>query len=82
MASNWISVKKRLPTEDDVKRNSGQDLFLVTAIFRAKGYMQKTVYAAHFNINTNSWWVCDEDIVTHWRYLPSPAIVELDECEE
>ena len=82
MASNWISIKKRLPTEDDIRRNSGYDLFLVTVIFGEKGHMQKTVYTANFNINLNSWMVCDGDIVTHWGYLPSPAIVELDECEE
>lgn len=78
MVSNWISVKKRVPNEDDVKRNSGEDLFLVTVVFGTKGHMQKTVYAAHFNININSWMVCEGDIVTHWSYLPPPAVTELD----
>lgn len=81
MFNNWISVKKRLPTEDDVKRNSGKDLFLVTAIFGNRGHMQKTVYSSNFNVTLGSW-DADNEIITHWSYLPPPAIVDLENIEE
>ena len=81
MASNWIPVKKRLPTEDDVKRNSGQDSFLVTAIYGDKGILHKIVFVSNFNTNLGVWESCDDEIVTHWSYMPSPAIVDLENLE-
>lgn len=81
MASNWIPVKKRLPTEDDIKRNSGQDSFLVTAIYGDKGILHKTVFVSNFNIKLGIWESCSDEIVTHWEYMPSPAIVELETLE-
>ena len=78
MASNWISVKKRLPTEDDIQRNFGKNLFLVTAVFGEKEHLQKTVYITSFNIDLNVWEAYEGNIVTHWGYLPFPAIIEPD----
>ena len=40
----WISVKDRTPTEQDIKENNNDDLFLVTAIYGENGIAQKIVF--------------------------------------
>ena len=82
MTSNWIPVKKRFPTEDDIQRNSGKDCFLVTAIYGDRGLLNKTVFVSNFNITLGVWESCNDEIVTHWSYMPSPAIVELEDFEK
>ena len=82
MASNWIPVKKRLPTENDIRRNSGKDCFLVTAIYGDRGLLNKTVFVSNFNIALGIWESCNDEIVTHWSYMPFPAIVELENFEK
>lgn len=76
MTNNWISVFKRLPTKDDIKRNTGKDSFLVTAIFGENGIMKKVVFISNFNVTLGVWETCDSEIITHWSYLPAPAIIE------
>ena len=82
MTINWISVRKRLPTEDDIRRNSGQNCFFVTAIYGDRGILHKSVFISNFNVALGTWDSCDTEIVTHWSYLPSPAIVELERIKE
>ena len=71
----WVSVKDRLPTEQDIKENNNDDLFWVTAIYGENGIAQKIVFPCNYNRFTKNWESCDTEVVTHWmpKSVPDPA---------
>ena len=71
----WVSIKDRLPSQEDINANDGCDMFFVTAIYGVNGIAMKSVFPCNFNTYTNSWESCDTEIVTHWmpHTMPKPA---------
>lgn len=69
--SEWISVKDRLPNEEELKRSEKWEFLCRVLIPENGGGASKETIVIGYDI-LDKQWVCNGMIITHWMPLPEP----------